>query len=155
MHFKEAEVSVSCKLAVNPCLSRVSCLSSGLQCLKTSQQEPCAEIPPVDAPVNDRCTPFDAQRPQGFGQFLISPATCFHAALHQQDGLKAPFRNGLRLGIRKTGLGQERNWPAGLVHTQRRLHRNAPHRRQLKSILTHSKSSCLYLCPNLMEANHA
>ena len=134
---------------------RLGCLNnvrSIPQDRKASQEKSGVEIAAIDATVNDRPTPPDTHCIQGFGQLPVTPRTLLHSTLNQQLRLKAPFVHHLRLRFCQSGVGIKRQGTSLTYIHFRQSYFLGGLNSQLKSILSHTTSSYLYLSPNYFEA---
>lgn len=132
-------------------LGHLSNVRSVSQNRQTGQQKSCIEIAAIDASVDGRPIPSDTHRIQGFGQLPVAPCTLLHTPLNQQLSLETPFVHYLGLGFYVAGLGIKRQ-RASLTYTHFQRHDLLGYvDDQLKSILSHFISRCVYLSPNYFE----
>lgn len=132
-------------------LGRLNNVRSVSQNRQAGQQKSCIEIAAIDAPVDGRPIPPNTHRIQSFGQLAVAPLTLLHSPLNQQLRLEIPFIHHLGQGFCAVGVGIKRQGTSfTYTHSRQRDFLGAP-KRQLKSILSHTTSSHLYLSPNYFE----
>jgi hypothetical protein len=157
-----ADISSLSFCGVGRCFANTtSRLTTGLyvrtvfQHIKTGEQKSSTKVASIDAAVYHLDTSLYPLRLQRFSQLAIAPPAVPHPPLHQQARFVSPFRHGLRFGLYRYRIrsGQKRQGATYPVHFTRLFLGGL--RRQLESILTHSASCYLYLCPHLVKATHA
>lgn len=118
---------------------------------QASQEKSGIEIAAIDAPIDGRPIPSDTHRIQSFGELPIAPRAPLHSSLNQQFSLESPIVHHFRLGFYAAGVGIQRQGTSLTYAHFRQRDFLGYVDGQLKSILSHSASSCLYLCPNYFE----
>ena len=123
--------------------------------LQTHQQESSAEICAIDAPVDCRWVYFEPQLPQVLGQIAVSPVASCHFHLQQPTRLASPVFIRLSLGFWSARLCWDIHWPTNSLCRHILFQAKARATFQLRSILSHVNSGCLYGSPINMEATNA
>jgi hypothetical protein len=134
-------------------LTTGSCVRTVFQHIKAGEQKSSTKVASIDAAVYHLDTSLYPLRLQRFSQLAVAPPALPHPPLHQQARFESPFRHGLRFGLYRYRFrfGRKRQGTTYPVHFTRLVGL----RRQLESILTHSASCYLYLCPHIVKATHA
>lgn len=122
---------------------------------QASQQEPRAEVAPVNSPIKNGSRTRNTQRLQGFSQILIRPVKTKHVPLKHQAGLhleilcRLRFRRLCRRGRR------QRNGSSFLAHLVNLDFSASFDPRTIESILTHPYTRSPRLVLNIMEISDA
>lgn len=153
---------ISCTGSFLPCiraqgrLRRSLCASATVrtipQDIQAGQQEPRREVTPIDAAIEGYGTDLYPLRIQSFSQLPVAPVARLHSAFYPQTCLKPPIRHSFRLRLGRSGFRVKGKWATNQVHFRKTLF-HWSQAGQLKTLLSHTFSGCLYLNPCHEEVN--